>query len=56
MTNSQQKTLDWYKKNSTWFDNIISEKMLPNKRYEVDTPTHTYEIGIRGGLHNTKIK
>ncbi len=56
MTKSQSKTLNWYKTNSTWFDEIISEKMLSDKRYEVDTKTHTYIIGIRGGLHTSKIK
>lgn len=50
MKPSQQKLYDWYKSNSTWFDNIETVEELETGEIEIITDTHYYLIGKRGGL------
>ena len=50
MKPSQQKLYDWYKSNSTWFENIETIEELESGEVEIVTDTHYYLIGKRGGL------
>ena len=53
MKPSQQKTFDWYTKNSSIFNHIESIDTLGTGEVEIVTNTHIYIIGIRGGLTPT---
>lgn len=55
MKPSQQKLYDWYKSNSTWFDNIETMEELESGEIEIITDTHYYLIGKKGGL-TTNVK
>ena len=50
MKPSQKKLYDWYKSNSTWFDNIETIEELESGEIEIITDTHYYLIGKRGAL------
>jgi len=56
MTPSQIEIIDWYKSNSDWFDEIEKQDKLNSGEIRIETKTHIYLVGKRGGLTNTCIK
>jgi hypothetical protein len=56
MTNSQIETLNFYKNHGTIFNDIESKILLKNGNLKINTKTHTYIMGKRGGIIETKIK
>ena len=56
MTKSQIKLMDWYKSHTDRFDDIEKEDHLPSGEIKIETKTHIYLVGIRGGLQCVGIK
>lgn len=56
MNDAQIKTLNWYKKNSTKFNEIEFKRTLKDGTLKIVTKTHIYIMDKRGGLTNTEIR
>ena len=50
MKPSQQKTYDWYIKNTNYFNELKSMEELKTGEIEITTKTNYYLIGKKGGI------
>lgn len=56
MNDTQIKTLNWYKENSSKFDQIEQKITQKNGDLKITTKTHIYIMGKKGGLINVEIR
>lgn len=55
MNNTQIKTLNWYKENSTKFNEIEFKRTMKDGTLKIVTKTHVYIMGKKGGLTSENI-
>ena len=49
-TNAQNKTINWYKENSNWLNNIVKMEQSTDCVITIETETHVYKVGRLGKL------